>query len=218
MDAAEVERDVAGATGSHVGLVTMIGGLLTDGALDGSAPSRLPGWTVGHVLTHLARNADSITAALEASGRGDVVERYADGVAGRTAAIEKGARRPPGELVDDVRRSIRRLERTWSDHPAWDGRTIETHGQELPVWALPGLRWREVEVHRVDLGLGYEPEDWPAHYLRVDLRALEMQWRARRPMGLTGLPAAALAAPPPTRLAWLLGRAEVNGLEPAGMI
>lgn len=30
---------------------------LDDGAM--RAPSRLPGWTVGHVLTHLARNADA---------------------------------------------------------------------------------------------------------------------------------------------------------------
>lgn len=30
-------------------------------------PSRLPGWSVGHVLTHLARNADAHTRRLEAS-------------------------------------------------------------------------------------------------------------------------------------------------------
>jgi len=29
-------------------------------------PSRLPSWTVGHVLTHLARNADSVVRRLEA--------------------------------------------------------------------------------------------------------------------------------------------------------
>ena len=35
--------------------------LATAGALTGAqvaGPSRLPGWTRGHVLTHLARNAD----------------------------------------------------------------------------------------------------------------------------------------------------------------
>ena len=53
---------------------------------------------------------------------------------------------------------------------------------------LAFARWREVEVHRVDLGLGYEPEDWPAEYVRLELREMEMRWNARRPMGLTGLP------------------------------
>ncbi len=78
-------------------------------------------------------------------------------------------------------------------------------------------RWREVEVHRADLGLGYGPEDWPGEYVREDLGVMEMRWNARRPMGMTGLPDAALKAPPHTRLAWLLGRAEIDGLDPAGI-
>jgi maleylpyruvate isomerase len=36
-------------------------------------------------------------------------------------------------------------------------------------------------------------------------------------MGMTPLPAAALALPPTTRLAWMMGRVEVDGLEPAGL-
>ena len=67
------------------------------GRLDSSPrPSLLPDWTVGHVLTHLARNADSMDRVLEAAERGDVVERYAGGGAGRDAEIEAGRRaRPP---------------------------------------------------------------------------------------------------------------------------
>jgi maleylpyruvate isomerase len=42
-----------------------------------------------------------------------------------------------------------------------------------------------------------------------------MLWRARRPMGLTPLPAEALALPPATRLAWMMGRVEIDGLAPA---
>ena len=45
-----------------------------------------------------------------------------------------------------------------------------------------------------------------------------MRWNARRPMGMTGLPPAALALPPPRRLAWLLGRIDVPGLDPAGVM
>ena len=44
---------------------------------------------------------------------------------------------------------------------------------------------------------------------------MTMQWAGRRPMGLTTLPAEALAVPEPQRLAWLFGRASIDGLGPA---
>ena len=71
-------------------------------------------------------------------------------------------------------------------------------------------------MHRVDLGVGYEPADWPSAYVREELVRQEMRWNARRPMGLTGLPAEALRATPADRLAWLLDRGSIDGLEPAG--
>ena len=110
-----------------------------------------------------------------------------------------------------------RLDAALAAHTRWDG-SAGSDGPGDPVDQLVFLRWREVEVHRHDLGLGYEPEDWPAEYARVELNELTMRWNARRPMGLTGLPAAALAAPEPQRLAWLLGRAEIAGLDPAGVL
>ena len=62
----------------------------TEGLLDGlrarrpsdawaREPSLLPGWTRGHVLTHLARNADSQRHVLEAAVRGAPAERYPGG-------------------------------------------------------------------------------------------------------------------------------------------
>ena len=35
-------------------------------------PSLLPGWSVGHVLTHIARNADSVVWRLEGAAAGEV--------------------------------------------------------------------------------------------------------------------------------------------------
>ena len=67
------------------------------------APSRLEGWTVGHVLTHLARNADSHTRMLDAAWHGEAVEQYAGGRQERAGAI--AGRRRTGqrcELRDDV--------------------------------------------------------------------------------------------------------------------
>ena len=61
-----LERHLAGAVESHRGLWAMLDEL--GEAVDPARPSLLPGWTVGHVLTHLARNADSMTRVLVAAG------------------------------------------------------------------------------------------------------------------------------------------------------
>jgi maleylpyruvate isomerase len=210
-----LERHLAGAVESHRGLMAMLDQL--GGAIDPARPSLLPGWAVSHVLTHLARNADSMTRVLVAADRGDVVDRYAGGDAGRDAEIEAGWRRPAAELVADVRHSSARLEQQWVRQVRWNGRSREASGREIPITDLPFFRWREVEVHRADLGLGFEPAEWPAEYVREDLVRMEMRWNARRPMGMTGLPHEALRAPPHVRLAWLLGRTAIEGLEPAGV-
>jgi maleylpyruvate isomerase len=193
----------------------MLGGGLDD--LDVAAASLLPGWTIGHVLTHVARNADSITWVLECSERGELVERYPGGVERRNGDIEAGAGRPAGEQVADVTASDRRLEAAIAGHTRWDGQSRELPGRVIPVGELVFARWREVEVHRYDLGLGHRFEDWPAEFVRTELNELTMRWNARRPMGLTGLPPEALAVPDPERLAWLLGRFEIRGLPPAGV-
>jgi maleylpyruvate isomerase len=215
VDERERRRAIAGAIDADRRLGDRLTTWLAAGLIDSAAPSRLPDWTIGHVLTHLARNADSIVRVLEAGARGETVERYPGGASARDAEIEVGAVRSAAELVDDVRTSAATLARVMDGQTRWDARSIETRGTDIPVADLPALRRRETEVHGVDLGLGYEAEDWPAEYVRLELRAMEMRWRARRPMGLTGLPAEALAVDPPTRLLWLYGRVDLPGLEPA---
>jgi maleylpyruvate isomerase len=160
-------------------------------------PSRLPGWTVGHVLTHLARNADSHVRMLLAAGRGEVVEQYAGGVEQRASDIEAGAGRPRDALVTDVGQSAIDLEAVWeTTSPAgWAGHGL-ARGQEWPCAEMPFRRWREVEVHHVDLGLGYEATDWPEEYVAREL-----------PLAVAGL-APRVADPAQRRhlLAWLLDR------------
>jgi maleylpyruvate isomerase len=180
------------------------------GPRDPSQPSRLPGWTVGHVLTHLARNADSQVQML--SGE----PQYANGVEGRNADIQAGAVRPWTELVADVEAAGSALAERYSSHTDWEG-TAHSVAGERPMAMLPLLRQREVELHRIDLGLGYEFADLPADYVRRELRVLGMIWKARQPMGLSDLPAAALALAPADRLAWMTGRSTPVGLEPAGI-
>jgi maleylpyruvate isomerase len=81
--------------------------LLTAAAkLDNAAvtqPSRLPGWTRGHVLAHLARNADALVNVLQ--GR----PMYASAQA-RDADIERDAPRPLDAQLADVRDSATRFQ------------------------------------------------------------------------------------------------------------
>ncbi|KIX77423.1 mycothiol maleylpyruvate isomerase, partial [Streptomyces sp. MBRL 601] len=67
-----------------------VAGTLDDAAL--AEPSRLPGWTRGHVLSHLARNADALLNVM--AGR----PMYASAEA-RDADIEAGATLPSEALA-----------------------------------------------------------------------------------------------------------------------
>ena len=149
----------------------MTGGPGADPAL----PSVLPDWTRGHVLTHIARNADSFVRVLEAARRGEVVTQYEGGVTGRNADIEAGAGRDWDTLVADVRSSATRLEDVFAAQERWDLAMTNAQGESVPHDDLPFRRLREVVVHHADLGDdGYSPADWPQDFLREDLRRMEM--------------------------------------------
>jgi maleylpyruvate isomerase len=60
---------------------------------DVRAPSPLPGWTRGHVLTDLARNGEGSTRLLGRARTGESSNEY-ESVAARAAAIEEDAGRP----------------------------------------------------------------------------------------------------------------------------
>jgi maleylpyruvate isomerase len=129
---------------------------------DARRPSLLPDWTVGHVLTHLARNAEAMHRRVEAAARDELVDQYPGGTVGRAAAIEAGAGRPASELAEDVTGWAGRLDDLFASVPddCW-ARPVRTHrGDTHPAGMLPFRRWREVEVHLVDLGVGVTPADW----------------------------------------------------------
>jgi maleylpyruvate isomerase len=48
-------------------------------------------------------------------------------------------------------------------------------------------RWREVEIHRVDLGSGYLPAQWPAAFVETVLPDVAAEWSGQisRPITLT---------------------------------
>src|SRR6516162_3939279 len=67
-------------------------------------PSLLPGWSRGHVLTHIARNADGLRNLLIWAEIGEETPQYASAEE-RETQIEAGAGRPASEIVADVAKS-----------------------------------------------------------------------------------------------------------------
>ncbi|MEH1013256.1 maleylpyruvate isomerase family mycothiol-dependent enzyme [Micromonospora sp. CPCC 206060] len=123
--------------------------------------SLLPGWTRGHVLAHLARNADAHVNMLTSARTGEHIPAYPS-VAAREADIVVGAVRPPAAHLDDLRRSADRFAEAVAAMPAraWAA-TVQARGEPRLAATLVWTRLREIEVHYVDLAAGYRPADWP---------------------------------------------------------
>jgi maleylpyruvate isomerase len=155
------------ARASHERLMTALDRLTDDQVADASL---LPGWTRGHLLTHIARNADSHVRLLAAAVKGEKVEQYVGGAEGRAADIDAGATRSIIELVTDVDHSAKQLFETWERVPdsTWDKEIVAIHGSQ-PAWACVFSRWRETEIHHVDLDLDYGPDDWAPSFLQANL-------------------------------------------------
>jgi maleylpyruvate isomerase len=135
-----------------------------------SAPSLLPGWSRGYVLAHWARNADGQTRMLQAAMRGEVAAQYPGGDAQRAADIETAAARPAPVILQDVRAALDRVEDAWRRMPpeAWSRPTGARIGQR-PAWKSVWARWRETEIHHVDLDAGYTHDHWPAEFVSLML-------------------------------------------------
>jgi maleylpyruvate isomerase len=157
-------------------------------------PSLLPGWSVGHVLTHIARNADSVVWRLEGAARGELRDQYPGGLEQRAADIEAGAARPAAELERDVQQTSAAVERTMAGLPvaAWDAPSRTSRGVVESSRDAVLSRWRETVVHHGDLGL--DPVRFPP--------ALIDAWLPRE------LPRLAERTDPASLLAWVIGRGE----------
>ncbi|MFE6893074.1 maleylpyruvate isomerase family mycothiol-dependent enzyme [Streptomyces sp. NPDC057694] len=133
-------------------------------------PSRLPGWSRGHVLAHLARNADALINVL--GGRPMYV-----GAEARDADIERDAPRGLREQIEDVRASAERFARAGSEDGDWE-RTVELrNGVTDRASRVPFRRLVEVELHHVDLGIGYELEDLSEEFTQREINFLAARFR-----------------------------------------
>ncbi|MET9509380.1 maleylpyruvate isomerase family mycothiol-dependent enzyme [Streptomyces flavidovirens] len=191
---------------------------------DVTQPSRLPGWTRGHVLAHVARNADALVNVL--SGR----PMYA-GAEARDADIERDAPRPLAVQLEDVRDSAARFDETAAAPADWSRTVALRNGVTDSASRIPFRRLVEVELHHVDLGIGYELEDLPEEFT-----GREIAFLADRFAGNADVPAIVLTAADgrqwrtgsteggpvrvtgsaPELLGWLAGRRDGAALDTAG--
>lgn len=198
--------DLDGVSAGHRRLFAAIAGFDDDAV---RRPSLLRGWSVAHVLAHLARNADSHVRRTEAAARGEIVDQYVGGLEGRRREIDDGAKRPASELVDDVRRSALAAEAGWQDLPdeAWTARSRDAGGLVRPLFELPSRRRQEIEVHLVDLDIGVTYSAWPDDFV--------LEWLPRTRERMAGV-LVEQADPglidPREELAWLYGRLHRDGL------
>ncbi len=211
MNAARPTADIEACARVHCGLLPDIEAL-TDA--DMRRPSALPDWTVGHLCTHLARNAESHCRRLAAAVRGEMIDQYVGGRAGRAADIEAGASRDAAAIIADVRDTIDAFAAALDAMPddVWGSESRDASGVIRPASQLPERRWQEVEVHHVDLACGYRHVDWPDEF--VD-RFLPLQL-ARVPARLaagTKVPDLSALADRDV-LAWCYDRITIDGLPP----
>lgn len=123
-------------------------------------PSLLPGWTRGHVISHLARNADGLVNLLNWAKSGVEHPMYAS-AADRDADIEEGSRRLLQIQQEDLAAASGRLFAAAEDLPAgsWTATVSARTGTPMPATLIPWLRVNELLVHAIDLNCGHTFDD-----------------------------------------------------------
>ena len=136
--------------------------------------SQLPGWTRGHVVAHLALNAEGLAGVLHGAHVGTPQPMYASPEA-RDSDIADLTAAGPAELRERLLASTTQLaDALEAMHPDdWDGRFERTPGgPDFALGNVPLMRVREVEIHHVDLDAGYSPADWPQDFCVILLESM----------------------------------------------
>jgi maleylpyruvate isomerase len=125
-------------------------------------PSGLPGWTRAHVVAHLALNGEGLAAALRGVVAGEEVPMYASQEARDGDIAELG-----GADSTELRARLLAGSASYGEAAAsvpderWGTRIERTPGgRTFSAAATVGMRWREVEIHHVDLDAGYQRSSW----------------------------------------------------------
>jgi maleylpyruvate isomerase len=188
-------------------------------------PSRLPGWSIAHVVAHVALNAEAFGRAADQLRAGRLGIMYPGGMAGRTADIEQLASAEHSAIGARLHDTGEHFLDTWQD-PAPSGACATAEGfPPFPAETVILRRLREVEVHGLDTGLAQlDASTWSTAFVDADL---PIQWETvvrRTDQAITILDeldhswsvgSGAAPAGPMARhdiLAWVLDRGVVPGL------
>ncbi|MCX6422086.1 MAG: maleylpyruvate isomerase family mycothiol-dependent enzyme [Actinobacteria bacterium] len=194
-------------------------------------PAVLPGWTRGHVLAHIEGNADGL--ARLARYLIDGVERpmYSSREA-RNADVTLHASWSAFAHLDAIAESAAQLDRDMRGvkESAMDHTVILGAVLQVTASRLAPQRLLEVSVHHSDLGIpSYTWSDWPSRLAEyfipivvADFReggAFPVNWIETDGIRLEILKGdgSGVRGNSLEMLAWLLGRAEGDGLEPVGI-
>jgi maleylpyruvate isomerase len=185
---------------------------------DAREPSVLPGWSRAHVVAHVARHGEAMVRLIDGVLDQRAAEAYPGGPAVRDAEIETSAHHSIEELVDDVAETNASLVIAFArmTTPTW-GRQVQFPAGHSPASRCAWSRWREVEVHHVDLGLDvYTIESWPEEFVSTHLPHELAKLPSRLPRGVaikvggsrlgTGDVLTTVSGPDAALLAWLFGR------------
>jgi maleylpyruvate isomerase len=126
-------------------------------------PSVLPGWTRGHVVAHLSRNADAFAQLLDQASAGRPAYMYASDEARDRDIDETVDSHDRAALLKDAHRSSDRLAQAWRTCAAAPETTYSRLPEDDQTFALHTVGFRrraEVEIHHADLDLGYSPAGW----------------------------------------------------------
>ena len=134
-----------------------------------AAPSGLPGWTRGHVLAHLALNAEGLAGALRGILEGTRTTMYASQEA-RDGDIEALAAEGPSEIRTRLLGATTDLADALEALPddQWDTTFDRVPGgRTMVAGAVPRMRLQEVEIHHADLAADYSYDGWTPAFATI---------------------------------------------------
>ena len=145
---------------------------------DWTAPSALPGWTRAHVVAHLVLNAEGLANALRGVVRDDPTPPMYISQDVRNADIEELALAERDEVRGRLLAGCTEYADAFAALPddqlgalierVPGGRTFEAGESVL-------MRWREVEIHHVDLAAGYARSQWQPEFLAMLLETMSVR-------------------------------------------
>lgn len=223
--------DASAVQGATDDLLTALAELDEDAC---ARPSRLPGWTRGHIVAHLARNADALVNLLTWARTGVRTPMYPSDTA-RDADIERDAGRPLPVQLADLRDSSFRFNSAAAALPRerWTVEVDMRNGVTERAARLPFRRLIEVHLHHIDLDVGYTLRDLPSDFVERELDFLTGVKFAGHPdlpdlrlvagesattggtarrTGRPDAPPVTVSGSPTALLGWLTGRADGGDL------